>query len=29
MLVAHQQNALANVEQQLSERGALDVFFGS
>jgi hypothetical protein len=29
MLVAHQQNALANVEQQLSERSALGVFFGS
>ena len=29
MLVAHQQSALENSEQQLTERGALEVFFGS
>jgi hypothetical protein len=29
MLVAHQQSALADLEQQLTERGALGVFFGS
>jgi len=29
MLVAHQQSALANIEQQLTERGALSVFFNS
>jgi hypothetical protein len=29
MLVAHQQSALADIEQQLTERGALSVFFGA
>jgi hypothetical protein len=29
MLVAHQQSALASIEQQLTERGALEVFFNS
>jgi hypothetical protein len=29
MLIAHQQSALANLEQQLTERGALGVFFNS
>ncbi|HXS89067.1 MAG TPA: hypothetical protein VN705_06950 [Steroidobacteraceae bacterium] len=29
MLVAHQQSALANIEQQLTERSALGVFFNS
>lgn len=29
MLIAHQQSALANVEQQLTERGALSVFLNS
>jgi hypothetical protein len=29
MLVAHQQSALADIEQQLTERGALGVFFGA
>jgi hypothetical protein len=29
MLVAHQQSALADFEQQLTERGALSVFFNS
>jgi hypothetical protein len=29
MLIAHQQSALASFEQQLTERGALAVFFNS
>jgi hypothetical protein len=29
MLIAHQQSALANIEQQLTERGALSVFFNA
>jgi hypothetical protein len=29
MLIAHQQSALASIEQQLTERGALGVFFNS
>lgn len=29
MLIAHQQSEIANVEQQLTERGALSVFFNS
>ena len=29
MLIAHQQSTLANLEQQLTERGALEVFFDS
>jgi hypothetical protein len=29
MLVAHQQSALAHAEEQLTERGALSVFFNS
>jgi hypothetical protein len=29
MLIAHQQSALANIEQQLTERSALSVFFNA